>query len=384
MLLCCARITLEGQQVTRLEAALAGGLDWDWLLGAASRHRLLPLLWWHLQGRSAAIPPEIQARLQEGFEWNARHNLRLTGELLRLLRLFEQHDIAAVPYKGPVLAQTAYGNLALRSFIDLDFLLPERQVRRARDLLIELGYEQKFPPIDTSDRFLRRFLREYHLRHYGGDHTVEVKWEVASSYFRGAFDSRRAWQRLGSIPFGNRRVLALGAEDTLIALCVHGAGHLWLSLGWLCDVAEFVRASPALDWGATLRMAREQGSLRIVLLTLWLARALLDLELNAPVLRALAADPRIAPLGERVTGLILSEPGFELTIGVRSRLQIWFRERPWDQVRYCLHFLIASFLPTQQEVRLLPLPSHLLLVYSLLRPIRLLAKYGRRLVRRGR
>jgi len=37
--------------------------------------------------------------------------------LLKLLDLFENHGIPAVPFKGPVLASSIYGDLSLRQFL---------------------------------------------------------------------------------------------------------------------------------------------------------------------------------------------------------------------------------------------------------------------------
>jgi hypothetical protein len=47
----------------------------------------------------------------------------LTAELCRLISLFAAADIAAIPYKGPVLGLFAYGNIALRRFVDLDVIV---------------------------------------------------------------------------------------------------------------------------------------------------------------------------------------------------------------------------------------------------------------------
>ena len=68
----------------------------------------------------------------------------LTGELLRLLDLFEQNQIPAVPYKGPALGVAIYGKLSLRQFADLDILIPEKDVWKATDLLINRGYRAHF------------------------------------------------------------------------------------------------------------------------------------------------------------------------------------------------------------------------------------------------
>src|SRR2546430_3203484 len=71
---------------------------------------------------------------------NARRNLLMLWELLEILDLFTEQGIRALPYKGPVLAAIEYGNLAARTFCDLDILVRKEDATRARDLLVARGY----------------------------------------------------------------------------------------------------------------------------------------------------------------------------------------------------------------------------------------------------
>ena len=78
-------------------------------------------------------------QLRDDFNDNSRRNLFLTRELLNLLTLFETHQIPAIPFKGPVLAASVYGNLALRQFSDLDLIIHKQHVAKARELLVSAG-----------------------------------------------------------------------------------------------------------------------------------------------------------------------------------------------------------------------------------------------------
>src|SRR6202030_4510120 len=60
--------------------------------------------------------------------------------LTRIMRQFERLQLRALPYKGPVLAQSLYRDLGLRSFSDLDFLISPADFDRAKQTLAEIGY----------------------------------------------------------------------------------------------------------------------------------------------------------------------------------------------------------------------------------------------------
>src|SRR5262245_37335179 len=141
LLLCCARTCMDAERAERMRALLRGGIDWSYLLRMARPHGLMPLLYWNLHTTCPeSVPAAVLHQLQRHFNVNDLHNRSLTRELLKLLRLFETHEILAVPYKGPTLAATAYGNLSLRQFGDLDILVHERDYQRAQHLLIGQGF----------------------------------------------------------------------------------------------------------------------------------------------------------------------------------------------------------------------------------------------------
>src|SRR2546427_4838564 len=121
LLLCCARGSLDNERVERLRSLIRGGIDWPYLLRQAEAHGVMPLLSWQLARNCLdAIPRPILDQLQKYYYSNARSNFLLTEELLRLLDLLTSHGIRAIPFKGPALAASVYGNIALRQFCDLD------------------------------------------------------------------------------------------------------------------------------------------------------------------------------------------------------------------------------------------------------------------------
>src|SRR5207244_11975507 len=63
-----------------------------------------------------------------------------------------------------------------------------------------------------------------------------------------------------SLPLGGTLVRTLSAEHLLLVLCAHGAKHCWERLGWICDVAELLRGTPALDLSGMLAQARSLRS----------------------------------------------------------------------------------------------------------------------------
>ena len=105
ILLLCARTKMDSERTIMLKTLAQKKINWDYLISIAQKNKLLPLLYWHLNSLCPDAVPEIFLNsIKRYFQNNSRSNLYLTKELCRVLNLFEEHGIPAIPYKGPVLA----------------------------------------------------------------------------------------------------------------------------------------------------------------------------------------------------------------------------------------------------------------------------------------
>ena len=72
----------------------------------------------------------------------------------------------------------------------------------------------------------------------------------------------------------------------LLVLCIHASGHYWDRLSWICDVSELIQ-SEDIDWEYILKKADELGIKRLLLINLFLAVDLFDLNLPNDILKHL-------------------------------------------------------------------------------------------------
>lgn len=385
LILACSRTSRNAGEIDQVRALLREGVDWDRLLRMAQRHRVRPLLFWHLSvACPGAVPEGILKQLRSYFNYNAQHALFLTGELLRIVKLFEAQGITAVPYKGPTLAASVYGNLALREVGDLDILVRKNDILRAEELLASLGY-QRWTRV-TGDQKRLAGAQERALMHSWGGHNftrtdgmgmVDLQWTVAKRHFSFRLSPEYLWRHTQRTSLGGGMGLTLSPEILLIVLCMHGSKHLWERLVWVCDVAELIRGSEKLEWAYVMEQARILGSERMLLFGLSLADSLLGAPLPETVLRAVHSDSAVGELAARVRNRLVSEDNSQETPKV-SRFEIdhlKMRERWQDRARYCVLTLMT---PDEDDWMTLRLPSPLWPLYYALRPIRLIGKFGQK------
>jgi hypothetical protein len=359
-------------EITARIRELAGNdLDWDYLFQLARRHAVMPLLYLQLAHEGAdLIPPSCLAKLKLQYQENAARNTILTAELCRLIDLFANDGIEAIPYKGPALAQFAYGNVALRRFVDLDVIVRKQEVPRARDVLLREGYVLSKSLTPAQQDLL---LRTQHNLQFARDNRrllLELHWEVAPHLFASSVQENELWQNLTTITINDHQLKALSAEDLLFSLCVHGSRHLWERLGWICDLAELI-AHHDLNWTALQSRAEDTDNERMFLLGLYLAQELLQAKLPSEVQQRCASDARLEPLAANVIEHLFNGPThtpatsreiFKYNFGVRKSLPA--------RARYLVHMLR----PTDSDVGKHSVPPRFTFAYYLMRPFRLLFK----------
>jgi len=382
LLLCCARTSRSPEVAEQIETLLQEDMDWEYLIRTARRHGITPLVYWHLSAISPKTVPESAFQELRGyFHANNLYNLLLTGELLKILSLFKAHGILAVPYKGPALAASVYGNLALREFSDLDILLRRRDVLKAKELLASLRYIPRYQLNRAQETALLNDQHQYIFMRDDEKCAVELHWEI-TEHFSFSLDPERMWRRLEQMTLAGDTVPTLSPEDTLLILCAHGAKHLWEQLEWICDVAELIKAYRDIRWERVIVQASELGGERMLLLGLFLAHELLEAPLPEKISQRINADPTVKALGRQIGAQLFREAS---TLGGVFKeayfhpLHLKMKESLADKIRYCVR---AATTQTVDDWELVSLPNFLLPLYYVLRPIRLAAKYVTRLLRR--
>ena len=170
--LACAELSPERRE--RIANWDLSALDWSEVLRLAEYHGVLPLAARNLIELGRGLSTEVERSLRSAYETNLRRNLWFAAELARIMQHFERRHLLALPYKGPVLAQSLYRDLGLRSFSDLDFLISPADFERAKQALAEIGYR---PAADLTPAVERFWLRRGYERSFdsaAGKNLVEL------------------------------------------------------------------------------------------------------------------------------------------------------------------------------------------------------------------
>lgn len=371
----CADVNPSPEQLICIAQAANSILDWTSFFSLAEYHGVLPLVARNLAGYARDLPTETAHLLQSTYEANLRRNLWFASELSRIQKHFEERQLPVIAYKGPALAESAYGDIGLRSFSDLDLLISPSHFTRAKLALAELGYRpsQEFPP--AIERF---FLRTGYERSFdcdAGKNLVELQWSLLPRFY--AVDSESAdfafndlFARAGLVEICGRRIRGLSPEDSLLALTIHAAKHLWTRLIWIADIAQTLH-SQAVDISVVSARAQALGIRRIFAVSLWLSNRLLGATLPMEATSLIEKDSEVQSCGERCVFRLARAATYNLESSAYFKEIAKLRERPLDRCRYLWRL---AWTPGPSDLAAIKLQQMLFPLYHGVRALRLLRK----------
>lgn len=295
----------------------------------------------------AGLPAEIDEGLALYLEGEAITARARVEQYVRLLTHLADAKIPTIPFKGPLLAQELYGDVALRSSYDLDILVRDSDVPRVLTVLAALGYHHGGGAQELAA--VRRYGGQYILFHPDGV-PVEPHWLIAPTTLAFDLDYDRLWHRARPGEALGVRCHRLPPEEELLILCLHGAKERWRTLKWIADVAAFVSAHPEIDWRRLRAEAAEQGCARMLELGLLLAQRL------CPLPAAARPDREAEQLAANVMARLDGDVPDSCS-PYRLSAFIWrMRERARDRWAYVWRTIMT---PRAAHVARLPLPRSL-------------------------
>jgi Uncharacterised nucleotidyltransferase len=339
LILGCARNAIDDATAEHLRTLLQQPLDWDPLFREASRHGVMPLVQQTLRrGFSDAVPQAALSVLTTGFFENVARGLYLSRALSETAELLANLGIRALPYKGPMLASSVYGNLGLRMAGDLDFLVHPRDFAPAGAALLASGFRIG---VDCGWK--------YHLARPADNLNIDLHSALVPRRYACEIDFDALWQRSVRSEIAGISLPDLSREDLLLVLCLNLAKDVaqrnFLPLIKICDVRELLDATPELDWAALSTRAERMGALGILSLGLWMADGVFGVAVPPPIRKLMSAHPCSEHIAQQTLWVLGRGDGAAaIAPGVRTselRCCLELRERRIDRVRLLLLFSVV-------------------------------------------
>jgi len=373
LILSCLRASTDQNKRREIDSLGPKAIDWEVFIKLVNRHRVSSLVYKSLNRfEGDKIPTHVLIRLRERAHRNAQRILSKTTELVHILKGFDQRDIFALSFKGPVLGLLAYGDLCSRHVGDLDIMIPLESIEKADNFLRQEGYQRTHPGFTLTPRQHAVYQRNnYHFRYFCKERAIRVelhyRYGSNPALFPLKFDE--AWERRQTVKLGGIDVATLSLEHTIQLICAHGAAHAWFRLFWLNDLAQLLYRHQTIDWTKQMGQANRLGIRRVMAEGVVLATLLLKSRLPQQVKIYGQTDKVVHDLVRMAYYRIrysVDYPSKPFTLD-------YFREKLYDirlrkDLPYKLNFFLYQIGPSYDEFESVILPDLLFFLYFFLRP----------------
>lgn len=207
-LIFCCRAERSEEEIEQVTAYLnTQHTHVDTLTALSHQHGIVPLIYKTLKDIASdtkendRLSNDILPAFKERYLTVTRHNMLLTSELVKVVKRLKENGIDALPFKGPVLSQAAYGDITLRQYGDLDILVPTNKLQDAAKEIMACGYDL-YGSIDLLQvpEWIET-AKDMTLMHPQKRTVIEMHWKLFQSSF--AKSSINLWEHTTTVSINN-------------------------------------------------------------------------------------------------------------------------------------------------------------------------------------
>ncbi|MFH0757923.1 MAG: nucleotidyltransferase family protein [Bacteroidota bacterium] len=248
------------------------------IVDALNRHRLFSLL------DKCRFSMEIKGVLEfwrNEYRLHTSKSIHLAGGLCDLLKFLKRKQIETISIKGPVLAQSLFGDVGKRHFGDLDLVVQKEDVHRVVAILEGMGYKMTSPKPGLGEKqwdYYFKYKKDVGLVNREKGVFIELHVGVYRHELLREADEGMMWEDLEEVMIGGTPVKTMNKDNTFLYLLYHGGQHLYFRLFWLRDVAEAMKRWE-LNHNEILEKAKFLGIERMVGMGLLVAKEFFGIEI---------------------------------------------------------------------------------------------------------
>ena len=331
-------------------------IDWTCFAHLVLEHGVAGLISPSLPFQPEEFPSDLSAAFGTFLKNQRADNQQRTEAFVADLQALQVAGVPVIPFKGPLLAESVYGDIGLRTFWDFDFLFPVSRIRDLDSVLESRGYTGNLLATNRQNMAYWNYSGQ---AVYSREHDrmwLEPHIHFSPNTLAIDLDYDSIWERAISKNWRGIDIQMLSPEDEFMQLAIHGGKEAWFKLKFVCDLAWFLKAHQAMDWDYIIRTAKASGSLGFVQLALLRVESTFSITPNSTDLN-LQPDKNVIKASRRIqdSRIPLAPEIYQL-----NPYFVLIRERWIDRLKYVYRTLLT---PRRAHYGLIPLLEGLFFLY---------------------
>lgn len=358
-------LSLSSQKTELLQL---NSINWNNLISISKRHGLIPHYFYQENYLQSCVPQDIYEILKSIHINQVQYALNHTACLLKISDLLFKENIGYLWLKGPCLAQSLYGNVSSRSYVDIDLFIDINYFNSVNRILESLGFKADIEPgtLNLSQwSIFCKFRNQLLYFNRSQNIQLELHWQLLNPIYLFNIDYDNVVKNTTTINISNKQIPTLAKDFNFLFLSSHGAKHGWHKLSWLKDIDTIIR-SDTISWEIIIDQARKYGLIRIINQTLLLANIIYESPIPA-YFKQNKLTSKISYLSD-YSILAMQKSQEELMLkGFKRFGYIIYLSRLKNNLRYKLNCFTKTFM-NEEDWEKIRLPQFLFFIYFFIRP----------------
>jgi hypothetical protein len=301
LLLLCCRTEIGDKGRNELIEIQINKIDWDCFLRKAREEGIAPIVFLMLPGiviDKNNIPDYVTDELKKDYYLSAKKNILTLNVLGNILNVFNKAGLKVIVLKGAALAETVYGNLALRSMSDVDLLVKKEDLYQINEQLKGLGYfptDRSVEDVDFTSTYLTTLDYRNPLKNSPSFH---IHWHFVNSTipnesYIGQIKMEDIWRDAVRTNIANTETWAMSPHHLIIHLAEHAlrVTHSLSKLSYFCDIDRSINYyGKGLDWNLLVQDTIRFNLNKMVYTTLYFSRYFIEAKIPEDVLLKLKPE----------------------------------------------------------------------------------------------
>jgi len=238
---------LIGSSIEKHDFALknhieTNSVDWEKIILFCSEHGLTSILYKYLKSRNITnlIDNVNLEKIKSYYYYTLKNTVVKQEYFNKIQKVFSESHIEILPLKGSYLINNHYDDVGLRPMSDIDILIEENNLLKAKQILYNLGYT--LIPARTSIE--EKYGLQYNLQFSKKDSFIELHRNITPPYSNYNLNIDEFWKR--------KDKSNLSIENHIIHFCVHynfNVNNRLVRLGWFYDIISVIsKNETVIDW----------------------------------------------------------------------------------------------------------------------------------------
>ncbi len=178
-------------------------------------------------------------------------------KIASLVKSLNKSNVKVMLLKGADLLENTYEDISQRSMEDMDILVKQGDLDKARKVLRENNYRLLYSNKSNSEVYTLETEKNIF---------IDLHWRLVnkkspSQRYIYSPDETIIWQRAAQFKIKHVPVYGMCPEDLLVYLCFHSLKERFLQKKWLIDIKLLLnKQENHIDWNQFIDIARNFGT----------------------------------------------------------------------------------------------------------------------------